>query len=186
MNVVEICNMALMRLGHDRQIADLTEMSAEAGYCNTFWDHCRKATLRAYPWNFAVRTVVLAPLSETSTQYDFIYQIPTGCLRALEIVNTTGDTKIKFEVRGRKIYTNQQDAELKYILDVEDTNLFDFEYIDALAYLLAAEISGPLTGDRARRGDNYEIFRLRIKDAAATDASEGEPEQSTSYLDARG
>lgn len=187
MNKVEICNMALMRLGHDRAISDLdTEQTAEAGYCRTFWDNCRKTTLRAHPWNFAVGTVALAPLSEASDEYQYIYQKPTLCLRALEIVNLTDDTKIKYEVRGSKIYTDQADAVLKYIIDVKDTNLFDFEYIDALAYLLASEVAGPLTQDRARRGDMYELFRLRIKDAAATDSSEGEPDPPSSYIEARG
>ena len=67
MNQVEICNMALLRLGHDRVIADLEEQSAEAGYLRAFWDTVRKSVLRAHTWNFAIRTVELAALAKNRT-----------------------------------------------------------------------------------------------------------------------
>lgn len=188
MNQVEICNMALLRLGHDRLIADLEEQSAEAGYLKVFWDNCRRTALRAHAWNFAVATVTLAALAETSDEYDYVYSLPVKCLRAVEVVNPYSkapEDRIPYEIRGGKVYTDQADARLKYIVDVDDENRFDAEFIDALVYLLASEVAGPLTQDRARRADMYQLYKLRISDAKATDLSEGEDAPSTTYLEAR-
>ena len=188
MNQVEICNMALLRLGHDRLIADLEEQSAEAGYLKAFWDNSRKTALRAHVWNFAVKTQTLALLIESSDEYEYVYQLPNKCLRAIEIVNIYSkapEDRIPFESRAGKIYTDQSEAKLKYVEDVEDENKFDAEFIDALVYLLAAEVAGPLTQDRARRADMYQLYKLRIGDAKATDLSEGEVKPSSTYLDAR-
>lgn len=188
MNQVEICNLALLRLGHDRTIADLDEMSAEAGYLRAFWDSSRRTALRAHAWNFAVKTDTLALLGDTSDEYDFVYSLPVKCLRPVEIVNTYSkapEDRVPFEVRGRKVLTDEEGAVLKYVEDLTDENLFDSEFIDALAYLLASELAGPLTQDRARRADMYQLYKLRVGDAKATDLSEGESTPSMTYIQAR-
>lgn len=188
MNQVEICNIALLRLGHDRTIADLDEQSAEAGFLRAFWDSARRATLRAFNWNFALKTVALAELSETSDEWDHVYALPAKCLRALELVNVSSkapENRLPYEIRGRKVYTDQTEAVLKYVEDLEDENLFDSEFVDALAYRLAAEMAGPLTQDRARRADMFQLYRVQISEAQAADASEQEVSPSVTYLDAR-
>lgn len=188
MNQVEICNMALLRLGHDRTIADLEEQSAEAGYLRTFWDSTRRAVLRSHAWNFAVRTVALAALSETSDEWDYVYSLPAKALRVLEIVNVYSkapESRIPYEIRAKKVYTDQESAVLKYVEDISDENLFDSEFVDALAYRLAAEIAGPLTQDMSRQGRMFELYRLLIEEAKAGDASESEVQPSVTYLDSR-
>lgn len=188
MNQVEICNMALLRLGHDRTIADLEEQSAEAGYLRTFWDSCRQATLRAGAWNFAIRTVTLASSLDTSDEWDFVYSLPTKCLRAIEIVNIYSkapEDRIPYEVRGRQLFTDQSDAKLKYVVDIDDENLFDAEFVDALTYRLAAEIAMPLTQDMGRQGRMVEMYRLTIGEAKAADSSESEVEPPMTYIEAR-
>ena len=188
MNQVEICNMALLRLGHDRTIADLEEQSAEAGYLKTFWDSCRKATLRAGAWNFATKTTTLAASTDTSDEWDYIYALPARCLRAVEIVNIYSkapEDRIAYEIRGKQLYTDQPDAKLKFIVDLDDENLFDAEFVDALTYRLAAEVAMPLTQDMARQGRMFEMYRVLIGDAKAADASEAEIDPPMTYIEAR-
>jgi hypothetical protein len=180
--------MALLRLGHDRTIADLTEQSAEAGYCRTFWDQCRKSVLRSHLWNFATKTASLASVVETSDEYDYDYALPVKCLRAVEIVNAYSkapEDRIPFVIRGRKVYTDQDSAVLKYVEDVDDENQFDHEFTDALIYMLAGEVAGPLTQDLGRQSRMLELYRLRIGDAKASDLSEGETQPSVTYMESR-
>lgn len=184
-STIEICNLALLRLGHAREISSLDEGSAESDFCKAFYDHCRKTVLRAHPWNFAVTTAELALLTDESDEYDYVYQLPTGCLRALEIVNIYSDDKLEFEIRGRKLYTDEEHAVLKYTSDEDDPNTFDQEFIDALSYLLAAELAGPLRQDLRAQDYMTRVYRVRVAEAAATDSNEGKPEPVTSYLDAR-
>lgn len=188
MNQVEICNMALLRLGHDRTIADLEEQSAEAGYLRTFWDSCRKATLRASAWNFATRSVTLAASVDTSDEWDYVYTLPARCLRAIELVNIYSkapEDRIPFEIRGKQLFTDQSDAKLKYIVDLDDENLFDPEFVDALTYRLAAEVAMPLTQDMSRQARMFEMFRVFVGEAKAADASEAEVEPPMTYIEAR-
>lgn len=184
-NAIEICNLALLRLGHAREISSFDEGSAESDFCKAFYDHSRKTTLRAGLWNFAIKTVALALLTDSSDEFDYVYQLPVDCLRAVEIVNIASSDKISFQVRGRKLYTDQADAVLKYVRDEDDPNKFDVEFIDALSYLIGAELAGPLRQELSAHDYMMKLYRLRAAEAAATDSSEGDPEPVASYLDAR-
>src|SRR5688572_23969208 len=55
---LDIANDALLRVG-DATINAFTDESDRARLVNQFWDRTADACLRAHPWNFAVRRVVL-------------------------------------------------------------------------------------------------------------------------------
>ncbi len=59
---VEVCNLALSRAGGHRiaQITSLGEASNEARQCAVKLPHLIRTALRAYPWRFATKKVVLA------------------------------------------------------------------------------------------------------------------------------
>lgn len=185
MNQVEICNMALMRIGHDRLISSLTEKSAEAGYARAFWDVVRRSVLRAHPWNFATKRVVLAMAGAGTGNWAYVYALPANCLRVLGVDLFDGGPRAPFEIRGKDLFTNQAEASLVYIADVTDENLFDSLFVDAMAYRLAAEISGPLTQDAQRQARLFEMYRLFVKEAQTGDATERVTEPSKTYLEAR-
>ena len=59
---VELCNLALSRSGGQRiaQITSLGEASNEARQCAVKLPHLMRTALRAYPWRFATKKIVLA------------------------------------------------------------------------------------------------------------------------------
>lgn len=87
-SVVEICNMALSRIGNSQRINALTEASIQAEQCSLFYEQTRDLVLRDKPWPFATKFAVLA---EVSTNPDPVYQhsyaFPDDCLLARRIVN---------------------------------------------------------------------------------------------------
>jgi hypothetical protein len=163
-SVVEICNRALSNIGNSRSINSLNEASKEAGECSLHFDACRDSVLADFDWNFATKRVALADTGAPPPDWNFAYRYPTDCVRITEIMvpgvrNPTAAQRISYEVgadaggTGKLIYTDQEDAWLKYVGRVTDVNMYDAIFAEALAWRLAAAINMALTGN-ADLGNN--------------------------------
>lgn len=188
-SVIDICNLALLRLGHD-EITSLNEKSKEARYCSRFFDRTRRATLRSHPWNWAERFATLSLLNLTVTDYDYVYALPTDCLRVIQVVNPVmairasspslrvdPGAQIGYEIRsiegaGKVLVTSQADAEIRYVADITDPNAFDEQFIDALAHRLASEMAVPLAGKPSLQKSELQLFILTLNEGKTIDASE--------------
>lgn len=189
-SVTEICNHALLINGQ-APIANITEKSTEAIYCRQFYDPTRREILRAFPWNFALKTAVMNGVVETSDKWEYVYQLPVDCLRVLEIHPedgaATGDSKIEFEVIGNKLYANEENAWCKYIYDCEDTSLFSDMFASVVFHRLAAYISMPIHRDANYTQMLYQMFQKVFAEARTADSNEGQfvPTFGRTFLNAR-
>lgn len=164
-SVVEICNMALARIGVSSFISNLNEPSNEARVCSLFYAPMRDFALRDGLWNFAKKQVGLADAGTPPTQWAFKYTLPDDFLKARQIwmpgmpvlpgtYEVPGqtvfvvDSRVRFEIAlsgtQKVLLTNQPEAELIYTARVTDTTLYDPIFVSALSYLLASEIAMPL------------------------------------------
>lgn len=86
------------------------------------------------------------------------------------------------------ILTNQQQAILVYTMDVEDPNMWDAEFVEAMVYTLAARLCGPLTGDKALTKTYMAEAQNMIIQARSADASETpvKPTHTPDWIRARG
>ena len=68
-NPVEICNLALSHLGSSATVSAIAppDGSVEAGYCARFYGMARQLSLTAFTWQFALKRVALAEVTNTST-----------------------------------------------------------------------------------------------------------------------
>ena len=57
-SVVEICNIALTRIGQNEPIVSLTEQSKAAELCSLHYATCRDEVLRDFDWPFAEARVL--------------------------------------------------------------------------------------------------------------------------------
>lgn len=181
-NKVEICNMALSALGHS-PIQALDETSQEAVAANTIYDITFDNILATAPWNFATKVATLAELSdETSDEYDYCYGYPTDCLRALQIVNTVNETPIPFEVllqsggQARMIVTDEEDASLRYICDIDTETLLTPAFVAAFAVKLAIAMCPMLVSgtDATKLTQLQNYFQtVALPEALKLDAIEG-------------
>ena len=80
---VDICNLALARLGDNATVAsiDPPEGSAQAEHCARFYAIARDSLLEMHAWKFATRRVQLAKLTVPSWDWSFAYAEPTGALQ---------------------------------------------------------------------------------------------------------
>ena len=85
---VDICNIALGRIGVDRTIASLDEASKEGRNCKRFYPLARDLVLEAQPWPFAIRAKALAPavVAQLVPGWSYGYTLPADAASVIEVV----------------------------------------------------------------------------------------------------
>lgn len=169
-----ICNLALGKLGASR-IISLSEASPEAQACSLQYEQTRDEVLRAHRWNFAITRGVFSQLA-TAPAFGWLYQwqLPVDCLRVLQVNGwEENEDPDNWEVEGRKLLTDVDSVQVKYIAQITDASQYDPLFIEALSIKLASKLCIALTGSGTRAGDfvtDYE--KLTGPRARRTDAFE--------------
>jgi len=181
---VQICNMALAKLGVKRPITSLTENSQEAKQCNLFYDQCVDRVLRDAPWAFATRyeagqLVAEAGAQAWADQWGYAYRYPTDCLFVRRIATEAGrlvadppEFAIGNDSAGRLIFTDQQDATIEYTARMEDPTRYDPAFVDALVWKIADAVAMPLSVSDGLRARADQMYRVAISEAKAIAANE--------------
>ncbi len=169
---VSICNKALYLLGED-EIALLTDTTKQSRTCNVFFEPVRDALLRQFPWNFAVKRIALSRLT-TAPSFGFAnqYQLPSDCLRVLEVQ----DSSITWKVEGRVLLTDYDSISIRYIQRITDPTQYDSQFVDLFSARLASEIAIPLTDSHTRQQEMMALYEMRLRAARSSDAQEGTPD----------
>ena len=167
---IDIVNSALVMLGQD-VLTSLSDDSRKARICSQRIDKVLRAVLRAYPWNCAVKRTNLAALTSTPAYgYTYEYQLPTDCLRVLEVQDGP-----EFRIEGRKILTDASaPLYIAYLAEV-DVSEYDPLLEDAAAARLAADVAYPLTNDKGLADRMYALYQAKLSEAQGIDAQEGTP-----------
>lgn len=185
----EICNLALSHVGVGKEIANLdTEKSQEASACRRYYDQARLATLRDFEWPFATKVAALGLVTQNPTsEWGFSYQYPSDCLHFRRILslrrNDTRQSRVPYRIvygqAGNELYTDMQNAESEYTVNVEDPTRFPPDFAMALSFRLAAYIAPRLTGgDPYKLGDKaLQLYTYEISRAKATAVNEEQEEE---------
>lgn len=178
MDKIEICNIALGRIGI-ANIERLDEASEAARVCGRYYDFTRQNVLTRFPWTFAARRTQLALLNTVPQDYKYAYRYPSDvlCIRKLFNSEFAGLPKENYykivgDKEGRVIYTNIKNAWLEYTADVQDASQFDAQFIEALAWKLAAEIAFTLTNNMNITQTCIQAYNAYFSDAITKDAEE--------------
>lgn len=161
--VLDICNMALSRLGESPITAIDPNGNLPARLCYMHYHPVRREVLCAHRWSFATCTANLLSSENTSpgSMHQLRHSLPADCLRVLA-VNTRSWT-----LRGRAIYTTTPGVRLLYIADVEDPALFEPLFTEALTLRLAWKLCIPLINSTtARQALGEEYQRVALPQAA--------------------
>lgn len=145
---VEIMNSALIKLGAER-IITRTDENKRARLCDEQYDKIRDDVLRAHPWKFAVRRVELTPISpkpDNYGDYSNVFNLPSDCIRLLELVNC--NINEVWDTEDRYLLANYTPVTIRYISRVSNVSKFDDNFCEVLAWHLAADIAYALTGNQ--------------------------------------
>lgn len=183
---VAIANLALTKLG-DLRILNLTDNTKPAREVNAVFDMTRDYLQRRFSWRFCIKRANLA--ADTSTplwDWSYQYQIPTDCLRILQVgqwyptpdlsdlISTGGQ---EYVLEGKYILSNQAGPlKLRYLSKVTDPVQFDAAFDMAFSAYLAYILAEPLTASGEQKQMAYQDYRNAIKDAVIANAIENPPE----------
>jgi hypothetical protein len=93
---VDICNLALARLGDEANVSSINppDPSAQANYCAKLYALSLQAVLDDNNWGFATKTATLAAASvNDSSLWPYAYAVPSDLVNIIALfdVNATGD-----------------------------------------------------------------------------------------------
>ena len=176
-SAVDICNLALAHLG------DRANLSSLAEHCTRFYPVARDSLLEMHAWNFATRRAQLALLAEDiDTAWTYAYAAPTAVLTYAAVLaeGAKDEDGQPFVVETLStglavVYTDVENAVLLYVARVTDTTKFSPLFVDALSWLLASYLAGPvIKGDSGvAAGDKcFKTFQGQFARAAGSDANQ--------------
>lgn len=191
MNNIEICNLALGRIGA-KPIASLTEETQEARYCNVFFHAARQAALRDYPWNFCASRKALGQvtLPDVYPEWSYAYAYPAACLQVRRLFS---DGSLTTEVesfdsvlytdpvtgqQSRLLLTNVETAVAEFTADVTDPSFFDSQFVEVFAAKLAMLLAMPITRSKSIQSDAAQAYVAFLPIAKRTDSQEGSVAQT--------
>jgi hypothetical protein len=203
MDAIGICNMALSQL-KARGILSFDDNTEEAYQCRRMYDFCREALLRQCPWTFARRIAPLALTAHTNPLWGFLYAYPADCVFIRRVFGKEGSAAGFGECPGggqggrdwdvfsvseaeKVIGTNVSAALLDYTHDVKDAEKFPPDFVTALYYYLAAELSMSLAADANLKQLNFQLMQNALREGMKQNGNESKErlERRSAVLEAR-
>lgn len=183
---------------------DPPEGSVQAEHAARYYPIARNSLLEMHSWGFATRRQALALIGSDYPEWDYCYALPTDAVNILSVLPsdatddytytiTTGfnfmgtinssvgtiapkDFDVEILADGTQVlYTDQSDALLRYTALVTDTTTFSPLFIEALSWLLASKLAGPIIkGAEGRKAasDTYRMFQEVLARATSSDANQ--------------
>lgn len=172
---VSICSNALLLIG-DAPIASLTENNDRARLVANLYESQRNACLRAHPWNFAEKQVLLAPEAEAPVlDWTAKFLLPGDFLRVVQVGEA--NDRPAYRKIGTRIYFNDSELPLSYIYEVTDPQQFDALFVSMLQARIAAFAAYPITKDRGTQKAMIELYTYFMQEARTVDGIENPPEE---------
>lgn len=138
MSALDICNEALAKLG-EAPISGITpDGSLAQRMCYCHYHPVRRSVLCILKPEFARRTATIDTFGTADGETKLPHTLPELCLRVLK----AGDKP--WTLNHRQIFSAEQELQIEYVADVEDTDKFNELFREAFATMLAAKMCVPL------------------------------------------
>ena len=179
---IDICNLALLRLGTRSSVASFSEGSVEANACARVYGLLRDMLLSSHPWSFATRRVELADLGQPPPQWQYRYAYPSDCLHIRQLHDPRGGRNVPvFLIASdlddlgnpiKVVLCNLPAAQMTYTVRMEAVEMFPPHFVEALAWMIAAELANALTGDDALSTNAMQMAAAAVNASKVNDANE--------------
>jgi hypothetical protein len=164
MTDVQICNLALARLG-DARITALTDATAQAQYCSLFYEQTLGELQSEFDWQFCRKLATATATTAPAFGYSSAYTLPTDFLRLLRVNGIDEDENFgKWEIVSGTLHTSlPAPIQIDYIARVTDTTKFPPVFIEIFSSKLATNLAMPLTGSKELFSQMAEVFSANIQ-----------------------
>lgn len=140
----QICNQALGRIGAQR-IMDINDAdSKSARVCLNSFEATVREVAAAGDWKCLKKRAALNKLVATPAfEWAFQYQLPADFVSLVQLngVDYHGQPSDEWDIEGRVLLTDAEEAKAVYIAYLEDTTGWDALFTDAVVVLLASKIA---------------------------------------------
>lgn len=172
---VEICNLALARIGVSMFISSLDEGSNEASVMNMVYGPTLERLLAEMPWNFATRYVELQDIGTPPGGWLYRFQYPNDCLVIRRVYDGTPSDVLRepFLVTedatngGLSVCANIQSPMAEYTARITAVALFSPVFTNALIWALASEAATPLSANADLAKSAAAAYQSVLHDAFA-------------------
>lgn len=186
-NYVQIANLTGAFIGTESHITDPNDDRTLARTIKSVWDIERRAVIRDGEWNFACARAELPALAGVvAYPYAYAFQLPPGCLRVLEVLNSS--SRETYNLEGDTILASTTPPlYLRYLVDVENPSLWDDSFAEAFAARLAWAIGERIAGSAYNVGNGWDFYQQMLGKAKGTDARENPPmvQEESEWITAR-
>jgi hypothetical protein len=168
---VAIANRALQKLGAKR-IESLTQDHPNARSMNACFDIVRDALLRAYNWSFAIKRESIAADADGPEWGDWDrYTKPNDFLALIR--DDESGYAVDWKIEGDYILSyDGSPLEIRYLARIEDPNMYDALFVEALASKLAFECCEEVTQSTSKQDRCEKNFAAAIDEARRVNAIE--------------
>ena len=181
-------NISLFNIGHTRRVNTLIEDTVERRNCETVYEQKKESLLSSSNWGFAKTSVGLSSTGYTPIGWAYEYFYPIGCLRAIEIAKASRELDpIPFQSalrynqddgsERRVIWTNEPQANLIFIRNVQDPSVFTPKFTDALCAYMGIDLSRVMAKDSSVTNDMKQMFATHISEAIRMSEIEAKDEK---------
>lgn len=177
----DVVNVALVRIGAT-VIVSLTDGSTSANAANSIYENVRDDLLSSHPWNFATKRARLARLSTDPVfEFDYAYALPSDWLRTISVHNNDaghGTVLHRMEMIDdqKAVVASSDNIWLRYISRVTDPNFMTADFRNALATVMARDLSITLASSNTLYEQMSKMADRAIARARSADAMGSFPE----------
>ncbi len=172
----QIANKAFILLGSANRIASFSDSSPLAAQVADLWDVNVRDILAEHPWKFALARAEVqrdADWTPATAEALYRYTLPSDCLRWLPPDAGDADFFEAQEEGGKLISDSEGPVVIRYIADVRDISRWHANFVNALAYRLAYELSESVSASQSQRdrmqvGEEKEIKKAKRNNALAS------------------
>ena len=165
MTDIDICNMALRKLGADT-ITALTDNTKQAEACKDMWNQVRKTVFSAYPWPSCVRRRTLRCSCECIPfGWNGSFPLPDDYIALIDVYGVEPHGLTEFEIEGRSLLCNFNEVSLRYIYDNRDPDFYEPLLVDCLVLRLAAEMAYSLVGKEDVENSMLQKYHMKLNEA---------------------
>lgn len=174
---LNVYNGALRLLGQEI-LPSLTEEGPSRRALDSAWQDCGDYLLAKGLWNFAIRTVELAP-DDGQTPipgYDYSFAHPVDWVRTLAISQSSDfiEGLRDYEDQAGFWYCSATPIYLRYVSNDDaygwNVTAWRQPFAKCFSAYLAFECGLPISNDKSNRNDIYTLYKGLLKDAKALDA----------------
>lgn len=176
---IEICNLALSRLGGMASVENIDAPEKETEVvCSKWYNTSRKTALRQMMPSFAKKRDCWVQASYTPAfGYKYAYKYDSKCLKLLGIGNLY-EKDNDYVIEDGFVLTNtfyKDGLPVRYIYDVEEVSKFTDDFVSLFAWFLARDVCLELTESPEKFSMLENILPMKIAEVCGVDSQENRP-----------